>query len=81
MMALRIQAALELERERYAGETEYANARKYLFDFAKEQYMAVVNDQLNEEQKNLRSLENDLNGLQNDQDRMVKASRDNRGNY
>lgn len=71
---VKIQAAVEMERDRYAGSTEYANARKYLFDFAKDQYVAVVNDQLNEEEKKLRDLEKDLNSLENDQEKMEKSS-------
>jgi len=72
---VKIQTALELERERYASSTEYANARKYLFDFAKDEYMSVVNDQLNEEEKKLRSLRNDLTALENDQSRMEKSTK------
>lgn len=71
---IKLQAAMELQKDQFAGSTEYANARKYLFDFAKDQYMAVVNAQLNEEQKKLRALENDLNSLRNDQERMERST-------
>lgn len=76
---VKLQAAFELEKERYAGSTEYANARKYLFDFAKDEYMAVVSQQLNGEQKTLRSLENDLRALKNDQEKMQKSNESGKG--
>ncbi|MGE5418622.1 MAG: hypothetical protein ACM3UT_00490 [Chloroflexota bacterium] len=76
---VKLQSAFELERNKYAGATEYANARKYLFDFAKEQYITVVNNQLNEEQKTLRSLENDLRALKNDQEKMQKSNESGKG--
>ncbi|HLN56827.1 MAG TPA: hypothetical protein VK207_12580 [Bacteroidales bacterium] len=76
---VKLQAAFELERDRYAGATEYANARKYLFDFAKDEYMAVVSNQLNEEQKILRSLEGDLRALKNDQEKMQKSNESGKG--
>ncbi len=72
---VKIQTAFELEREQYAGSAEYANGRKYLFDFAKDEYMEVVSEQLSAEEKKLRSLKNDLTGLENDQARMEKSTK------
>lgn len=70
---VRIRTAMELEPGKYAASTEYANARKYLFDFAKDRYMSLVNAQLNEEEKKLRSLKNDLKSLENDKAKMEKS--------
>lgn len=72
--AVKIQAAFELERERYASSTEYANARKYLFDFAKDEYVAIVNGQLSAEEKILRSLKSELSSLQNEQSKIEKST-------
>ena len=72
---IKIQTAFELEKDKYAGSDEYANGRKYLFDFAKDEYLSVVNDQLNTEEKKLRSLKNDLTGLENDHTRMEKSTK------
>ncbi|HEX2969996.1 MAG TPA: hypothetical protein VHO46_12930 [Bacteroidales bacterium] len=70
-----LRVAMELDHDKYAGSEEYANARRYLFDFAKEEYMAIVNEQLNEEQKKLRSLKNDLSSAENDKSRMERSSK------
>lgn len=72
---VKIQTAFETESGKYASSDEYANGRKYLFDFAKDEYMAVVTDQLNVEEKKLRSLKNDLTGLENDHSRMEKSTK------
>jgi prefoldin subunit 5 len=71
---VKIQTAMEMERDNYAGSTEYANARKYIFDFAKDQYVAVVNDQLKEEERKLRDLNSDLKSLENDQGKMERST-------
>lgn len=70
---VRIMSAFETEPGTYASSAEYANARKYLFDFAKDQYVSLVNDQLNEEEKKLRSLKNELSSLENDRTRMERS--------
>lgn len=75
--SLELQAAMEIEKDRYIGESESEKAREYLFDFAREQYADVVNEQLNEEKSKLRSLENDLASLERDQSRLENSSRDN----
>lgn len=75
--AIKLQAAFETEKDKYLGSAEYANARKYLFDFAQDQYVAVVDGQLNAEKKKLRDLESDLNALVRDQERIEKSDNDN----
>lgn len=75
--AIKLEAAFETEKDNYLGKDEYANARKYLFDFAQDQYIAVVNNQLDGEKKILRDLEGDLNALVRDQERIEKSDDDN----
>lgn len=72
---LNMQVAMELERDMYIDPAEAGNAKEYLFDFAKEQYMEYVSEQLNDEKSKLRSLESDLNSLQREQSKMEKSSR------
>lgn len=75
--AVKIRAAFETEKDKFLGKSEFANARKYLLDFGKEQYIAVVNDQLNKEKKTLRDLQGDLNSLEREQARMEKSDKNN----
>jgi chromosome segregation ATPase len=69
--------AIELEQDRYAGETERSSARNFLFEFAKKEYIALVQDQLNTEKKILRDLEGELASLERGQERMEKSTRSN----
>lgn len=75
--AIKLQAAFETEKDKYLGSAEYANARKYLFDFAQGQYVSLVNNQLDAEKKILRNLESDLNALERDQEKIEKSDNDN----
>ena len=69
--------AIELEKDKYTGETERSGARNFLFEFAKKEYIALVQDQLNTEQKILRDLEGELASLERGQERMEKSTRSN----
>lgn len=71
--AVMLQSAFETEKDKYLGKDEYANARKYLFDFAQDQYIDVVNEQISAEKKILRDLESDLNALERDREKIEKS--------
>jgi hypothetical protein len=79
---LTLQAAFELKKdefiERTVNDENYANARKVVFDFAKNQYIDLASEQLKEEEKKLRSLESELSSLERDQVRMEKSTRSNK---
>lgn len=70
-------AAIELERNKFISGSEAQKAKQFLFDFAKDQYIDVVNQQLSAEKSELRDLEGDLNSLQREQSRMEQSSKDN----
>ncbi len=76
---LRLTAAFEIRKdvyiERSTGEAELAKAKSYLFDFAKDQYADLVNDQLKEEQNKLKNLEKELRSLEKNQSGMEKDIR------
>jgi chromosome segregation ATPase len=79
---LTLQAAFELKKdefiERTVNDEDYAEARKVIFDFAKNQYVDVVSEQLKAEEKKLRNLENELGSLERDQVKMERSSRSNK---
>ena len=76
---LKLTAAIELKNavyiERATGESELAKAKNYLFDFAKEQYLDLVNAQLKAEEDKLKDLQKELGGLEKDQSGMEKDIR------
>jgi peptidoglycan hydrolase CwlO-like protein len=69
--------AYELDKDKFVGTSERSDAREYLFGFARDQYLSVANDQLQEEKKKLNELERELNSLQRDQERMEKSIKSN----
>lgn len=75
--AVKVRAAFETEKDKFLGKPEFANARKYLLDFGKEQYIAVVNDELGKEKKTLRELQGNLSSLEKEQARMEKSDKNN----
>lgn len=76
---LRLTAAFEIRKdvyiERSTGEAELAKAKTFLFDFAKDQYTDLVNDQLKQEQSKLKDLEKELRSLEKRQSGMEKDIR------
>ncbi len=76
---LKLTAAFELKKdvyvERSTGEADLAKAKTYLFDFAKEQYVSLANEQLKAEQNKLKDLEKELSSLERDQSGMEKDIR------
>jgi len=71
---LKLTAAIELKKdvyvERATGEGELSKAKQFLFDFAKEQYLDLVNEQLKLEENKLKDLQKELGGLEKDQSGM-----------
>ncbi len=76
---LKLTAVFELKKdvyvERSTGEAELAKAKSYLFDFAKQQYIDLVNEQLKAEQNKMKDLEKELSSLEKDQSGMEKDIR------
>ena len=76
---LKLTATIELKKdvyvERATGEGELSKAKQFLFDFAKEQYVDLVNEQLKLEESKLKDLEKELGGLEKDQSGMEKDIR------
>lgn len=76
---LKLTAAIELKKdvyiERATGEGELSKAKQFLFDFAKEQYLDLVNEQLKLEENKLKDLQKELSGLEKDQSGMEKDIR------
>jgi predicted nucleic acid-binding Zn-ribbon protein len=74
-------ASMELKKDVYIekanGDTELAAARAFLKQFAKDQYLDFVKDELNVEDKKLKDLNGELKGLQNEKSRMQKSIQSN----
>lgn len=71
--AVNLQVAIELSKDQYTGNAEREDARNYLFDFAKDQYLSLANQQLKDEEKKLRDLEKDLNSLEKGKSKMEES--------
>jgi peptidoglycan hydrolase CwlO-like protein len=80
MMSLMV--SMELKKDQYIckvnGETELNAAREHLRQFAKEQYVDLVKDQVQAEEKKLGNLKDDLSKLQNEKSRMQKSIESNK---
>lgn len=73
-----LKVAMELERDRFIGDAQHQGARDYVFDFAKNQYLDVAKNQLDNEKKTLKDLQNELNGLEKEQARLEKSNQNNK---
>ena len=75
MMLLR--AAFEIRKDQYVqsdmGGGTQSKAMMFLKQFAKEQYIALVEDQVSAENKTLRDLNGELRSLQNEKSRLEKS--------
>ena len=81
--ALILTVAFELRRDEYvgkgSGETELSNAKIYMFNFSKNQYLEFANEELKAEQGKLRAIEKDLSSLQSSESRIARSlARNNR---
>jgi chromosome segregation ATPase len=78
---LQLFASFEIKKDQYierASEApEYTKAMDYLKNFAKSQYMEVVKDQADTEEKKLRDLKKELSSLENEKSRMQKSIQSN----
>jgi hypothetical protein len=63
--------------ERATGEDELAKVKSYLFNFAKDQYISLVSEQVWVEEKKLRDLEKDLRKLERGESRLERSIRSN----
>jgi len=76
---LYLSAAFELKKDQYidrtTGDAELTRAKAFLFNFAKEQYIRLVEDQLKVEQNKLKDLEKELGSLERDESGMEKSIR------
>jgi len=61
--------------ERPNGDADLTKAMEFLKQFSKSQYIEIVKDELQAEEKKLRELENQLNSLENSKLRMQKSIR------
>lgn len=79
--ALFLAVAFELKKDQYieraTGEAELTRARTFLFNFAKEQYIELIESQLKAEEKKLKDLEKELGSLEKDESGMEKSIRNN----
>jgi|WetSurMetagenome_2_1015567.scaffolds.fasta_scaffold03809_5 predicted nucleic acid-binding Zn-ribbon protein len=74
--------SFELKKDQYIDRSstpaEHAKAQKYLKDFAKDQYIALVKDQADAEDKKLRSIQKDLSSLEKEKSRLQKSIESNK---
>jgi chromosome segregation ATPase len=75
--AIKINVSFELKKDNYiersTGETDLNNAKIYLKEFAKNQYIDLAKDQADAEDKKLRDLQKDLSSLEKDKTRLQKS--------
>jgi hypothetical protein len=74
---IKINVAFETKKdlyiERSTGETDLTNAKLFLKEFAKNQYLDLAKDQADDEDKKLRDLERDLSSLEKEKTRLQKS--------
>ena len=79
---LLLSVSIELKKDQYVekatGDVEFTTFRTYLKEFAKTQYADFVKDELQVEEKKLKDLENELDGLKSDKTKMEKSIQSNR---
>ena len=78
---LKLVASFELKKDQYiersTGETELSKAENFLKQFAKNQYIYLVKNQVDAEEKKLRDIEKELSSLENDKSRMQRSIQSN----
>lgn len=75
--AVNMKVAFEMRKDEFISNPEKEKAKTFLMNFAKDQYVSLVKDQLDAEKSNLSKLERDLSALEREQKRMEKSNRDN----
>jgi len=79
---LLLMVCIELKKDQYiersVGDIQFTAARTYLKEFAKSQYIEFIKDEVLAEEKILRGLNNDLDGLQNSSSKTMKGAQKNK---
>jgi DNA repair exonuclease SbcCD ATPase subunit len=74
---LRLTVSFELKKDQYAERlslpSEFAKAEVYLKEFAKSQYIDLVKDQVNVEEKKTREIEKELSSLEKEKTNLQKS--------
>lgn len=74
---LKLTVVFEVKKDQYidrsTGETEFNNAKKYLKEFAKTQYIDLAKNQADAEDKKLHDLESNLSSLEREKSRLQKS--------
>jgi len=80
--ALQLLVSFELKKDMYIGKSsadaELFSAKEYLKEFAKEQYIDLIKEEVMAEEKKLRDLNKELSSFQNDKSKMQKSIQSNR---
>jgi hypothetical protein len=75
-----LHAAFEIGYDEYISSSSYSSeaqlVRLFLFEFAKEQYVEVIEEEFKEEEKKLKGLEKELNQLVRDKVKLEKSIED-----
>jgi chromosome segregation ATPase len=75
--AIKLSVAFEVRRDQFiekaTGETDLTNAKHYLKEFAKNQYIDLAKDQADNEDKVLKELERDLSSLEKEKTNLQKS--------
>ena len=78
----RMMVSIELKKDQYVeaavGDIQLTSARNYLKEFAKDQYIDFIKDELAAEEKILRDLKQELGGLENSKARSQKTAKNKR---
>jgi chromosome segregation ATPase len=78
---LQLIVSYELKKDQYIQKSgtglEYAKAQKYLKEFARDQYITVVKDQVDVEDKKLRDLQREVSSLEREKTRLQKSIQSN----
>lgn len=73
-----LMVSIELKKDQYvepaSGDIQMTAARNFLKDFAKNQYIDFIKDEVAEQEKILRELNNELNGLQKNESKTKKGA-------
>lgn len=75
-----LKVAFEEKKDEYVEKSsgEYPKANEFLFDFAKDQYVELVSEQVRSEENKLRDLERDLASMEREQEKLEKSTRSNK---
>lgn len=77
-----LMVCIEIKKEEYvepsSGDIQMTAARNFLKDFAKRQYIDFIKDEVAAEEKILRELNNEMNGLQKNESKTKKGAQSNK---